>query len=135
MQIALVGAPSYFERHPPPKTPQQLVDHACLNLRLRTSGGFYPWALKKRGRELNVHVRGPLAFNTIDLLREASLAGFGLAYLPQDQVRDHIDRGRLLSVLEDWCPKHSGYHLYYPNRKPPAAFALLVEALRYRADR
>ena len=78
------------------------------------------------------HVRGPLVFNTIDLIKDASLAGFGLAYLPRDQVREHIDRGRLISVLEDWCPKLSGYHLYYPNRKPPAAFALVVEALRYK---
>jgi DNA-binding transcriptional LysR family regulator len=84
MPISVVGSPSYFERHAPPKTPQDLIDHACLNLRLRTSGGFYPWELKKRGRELNVHVRGPLVFNTLDLLRDASLAGFGLAYLPED---------------------------------------------------
>jgi DNA-binding transcriptional LysR family regulator len=131
MPIAVVGSPAYFEQHAVPRIPQHLVNHACLNLRLRTSGGLYPWALKKRGRELNVHVRGPLIFNTIDLLRDASLAGFGLAYLPQDQVREHIDQGRLVSVLEDWCPKLSGYHLYYPNRKPPAAFALLVDALRY----
>jgi len=132
MPIAVVGSPSYFERQAPPKTPQNLVDHACLNLRLRTSGGLYPWAFEKRGREVNVHVRGPLVFNTIDLIKDASLAGFGLAYLPRDQVREHIDRGRLISVLEDWCPKLSGYHLYYPNRKPPAAFALVVEALRYK---
>jgi len=132
MPIAVVGSPSYFERHAPPKIPQELVNHSCLNLRLRTSGGFYPWELRKRGRELNVHVRGPLVFNTLDLIQEASLAGFGLAYLPEDQVREHIDRGRLVSVLKDWCPTHSGYHLYYPNRKPPAAFALLVEALRYK---
>jgi len=132
MPIAVVGSPSYFERQAPPKTPQNLVDHACLNLRLRTSGGLYPWAFEKRSRELNVHVRGPLVFNTIDLIKDASLAGFGLAYLPHDLVREHIDRGRLISVLEDWCPKLSGYHLYYPNRKPPAAFALVVEALRYK---
>jgi len=132
MPIAVVGSPAYFERHRPPKTPHNLVDHACLNLRLRTSGGLYPWAFEKRGRALNVHVRGPLVFNTIDLIKEASLAGFGLAYLPHDQVREHINRGRLISVLEDWCPELSGYHLYYPNRKPPAAFALVVEALRYK---
>ncbi|MCW4454989.1 LysR family transcriptional regulator [Flavobacterium sp. MXW15] len=132
MPMAVVGAPSYFARHAPPKTPQKLVDHACINLRLRTSGVLYPWAFKRKGRELNVRVRGPLVFNTIDLIRDAALAGFGLAYLPVDQVREHLDDGRLVSVLDDWCPRLSGYHLYYPNRKPPAAFALLVEALRYK---
>lgn len=133
MPMAVVGSPLYFERHSPPRAPQNLVDHACLNLRLRTSGGLYPWAFEKKGRELNVHVRGPLVFNTIDLILDAAEGGFGLAYLPMDQVREHIATGRLTTVLEDWIPRLSGYHLYYPNRKQPAAFALVVEALRYNA--
>lgn len=57
---------------------------------------------------------------------------FGLAYVPDEQTREHIGHKRLISVLDDWCPRLSGYHLYYPNRKPPAAFALVVEALRYK---
>lgn len=132
MPMAVVGSPSYFERHAPPQSPQSLVDHACLNLRLRTSGGLYPWAFEKNGRELNVHVRGPVVFNTIDLILDAALSGLGLAFLPMDQVLEHTTSARLISVLEDWCPRLSGYHLYYPNRKQPAAFALVVEALRYR---
>lgn len=132
MPMAVVGAPAYLARRAPPSSPQSLVDHACLNLRLRTSGVLYPWAFEKKGRELNVRVHGPLVFNTIDLLRDAALAGFGLAYLPVDQVTKYLEDGRLVSVLADWCPMLSGYHLYYPNRKPPAAFALLVEALRYK---
>lgn len=133
MPMAIVGSPSYFSHRAAPRTPQGLLDHACLNLRLRTSGGLYPWAFRKNGRELNVHVRGPLIFNTIDLLLDAALNGFGLAYLPVDQVSEHIREGRLVATLEDWCPALSGYHLYYPNRKPPAAFALVIEALRYKA--
>lgn len=133
MPMAVVGSPSYFERHAPPRVPQKLVDHACLNLRLRTSGGVYPWAFEKKGRELNVYVRGPLIFNTIDLILEAAVDGFGLAYLPMDQVHEHIAKGRLVTVLEDWTPQLSGYHLYYPNRKQPAAFSLVVEALRYKS--
>lgn len=131
MPMAVVASPDYLARCGAPKTPQRLVDHACLNLRLRSSGGLYPWAFRKRGRELNVHVRGRLVFNTIDLLLDAALAGFGLAYLPLDQVGEHLRDARLVSVLDDWCPQLSGYHLYYPNRKPPAAFALIVDALRY----
>ena len=132
MPMAVVGAPAYFARHAHPRSPQSLVDHACLNLRLRSSGGLYPWALEKRGRELNVRVPGRLVFNTLDLILDASLNGLGLAYLPVDQVSEHIEKGRLVSVLDDWCPRLSGYHLYYPNRKQPAAFALVVEALRYK---
>ena len=62
------------------------------------------------------------------------LAGFGLAYLPEDMVRPHIEAGRLHQVLDDWCPLFPGYHLYYPSRRQPSpAFALLVDALRYRS--
>lgn len=131
MPMAVVAAPSYLSRHPPPRTPQQLIDHACLNLRVRTFAGFFPWAFAKRGREVKVHVEGPLVFNTIDLIRDAAIEGFGLAYLPADQVNNYVEKGRLVRVLEDWCPRLSGYHLYYPNRKQSAAFMLLVEALRY----
>jgi LysR family transcriptional regulator, regulator of peptidoglycan recycling len=132
MPMSVVGAPSYFANHPAPKTPQTLVQHACLSLRLPTSGGLYAWPFKKGSRELNVHVQGPLVFNTIDLILDAAINGFGLAYLPTDLVEQHIKDGRLIGVLDDWCRRLSGYHLYYPNRKPPAAFALLVEALRYK---
>jgi DNA-binding transcriptional LysR family regulator len=56
-----------------------------------------------------------------------------LAYLLKDRVEEHLDKGRLIRVLADWCPPFAGYHLYYPSRRQPApAFALLVDALRYR---
>jgi DNA-binding transcriptional LysR family regulator len=68
------------------------------------------------------------------MIREAVLDGFGLAYLPQDMVQQHLDEGRLVSLLADWCPPLPAYHLYYPSRRQQLpAFALLVEALRYRA--
>jgi DNA-binding transcriptional LysR family regulator len=78
-------------------------------------------------------VEGQLVFNNIALRLDAALSGLGLAYLPEDQVRTHVKEGRLIRVLADWCPAFSGYHLYYPSRRQPTpAFALLVEALRYR---
>lgn len=132
MPMAVVGAPSYFVNQPVTRTPQDLVKHACLNLRGPTSGGPYPWVFEKRGRSMNVRVHGQLVFNTIDLILDAAINGFGLAYVPADQVKAHVDDGRLVSVLHDWCRRLSGYHLYYPNRKQPAAFALVVEALRFR---
>jgi DNA-binding transcriptional LysR family regulator len=131
--MAVVGAPSYFARHPRPKNPQELTDHNCINIRLPTYGGLYAWEFEKRGRALRVRVEGQLVFNNTVLRLNAALAGSGLAYLPEDQVRKHIADGRLIQVLEDWCPPFSGYHLYYPSRRQPTpAFALLVDALRYR---
>jgi DNA-binding transcriptional LysR family regulator len=84
------------------------------------------------GRELRVHVDGQLVLNNTSLILDAALAGFGLAYVPEDQVRAHLADGRLVRVLADWCPPFSGYHLYYPSRRQQTpAFALLVDALRY----
>jgi DNA-binding transcriptional LysR family regulator len=130
---ALVGAPSYFTRRPRPDKPHDLTDHACINLRLPTSGGLWPWPFAKDGRELKVRAEGPLAFNAIPLILNTALAGLGLAYLPEDVVQEHVAAGRLVRVLADWSPLMTGYHLYYPNRQPSSALALLVKALRHRS--
>jgi DNA-binding transcriptional LysR family regulator len=133
MRMAVVGAPSYFATRSQPKRPQDLTAHTCINLRLPTYGGVYAWEFEKDGREMKVHVDGQLTFNNLALRIEAALAGCGLACLPDDQVRGHIAAGRLVRVLGDWCPPYAGYHLYYPSRRhPSAAFAAVVDALRYR---
>jgi DNA-binding transcriptional LysR family regulator len=133
VRMAVVGAPSCFANRPQPKAPQDLTGHACINLRLPTFGGVYAWEFEKRGREVKVRVEGQLVFNSVNPLVKAALAGFGLAYVPEDLVQRHLADGRLIRVLADWCPPFSGYHLYYPSRRQPTpAFALLVEALRYR---
>ena len=135
MRSAVVGAPSYFERRTRPEMPQDLTSHACINLRLPTHGGLYAWEFEKSGREIRVRVEGQLVFNGTAPMLAAALAGFGLAYLPEDLVRPHLRDGRLVRVLEDWCPPYPGYHLYYPSRRQPTpAFALLVNALRYRGE-
>jgi len=133
LRMAVVGAPSYFEGRAKPKTPQDLTAHHCINIRLPTYGGLYAWEFEKRGRELKVRVDGQLVFNTSALRLNAVRAGLGLAYLPEDQVREALANGRLIRLLEDWCPPFSGYHLYYPSRRQMTpAFAVLVEALRHR---
>jgi DNA-binding transcriptional LysR family regulator len=133
MRSAVVGTPSYFASRARPKTPQDLTAHACINLRLPTHGGLYAWEFEKGGREIRVRVEGQLVFNGTAPMLDAALAGFGLAYVPEDTVRTHIADGRLIRVLADWCPSYPGYHLYYPSRRQPTpAFALLVNALRYR---
>ena len=133
MRSAVVGAPAYFAKRERPKTPQDLTSHTCVNLRLPTHGGLYAWEFEKGGRELRVRVEGQLTFNESGPMLDATLAGFGLAYLPEDSVQAHLAEGRLVRVLADWCPPYAGYHLYYPSRRQPTpAFALLVEVLRYR---
>ncbi|MER8487829.1 LysR family transcriptional regulator [Mesorhizobium australicum] len=133
MRMAVVGSPAYFARRPKPRTPQDLTDHNCINLRLPTHGGLYAWEFEKAGRELKVRVDGQLIFNTAGLRMNAVLAGVGLAYLPEDQVTAHLADGRLLRLMADWCPPFPGYHLYYPSRRQATpAFTLLLDALRYR---
>jgi DNA-binding transcriptional LysR family regulator len=133
MRMAVVGAPSYFADHPEPRTPQELVSHNCINLRLASHGGVYAWEFEKNGRELKVRVDGQFTFNATGQILKAALAGSGLAYVPEGMARPYLADGRLRRVLEDWCLPYSGYHLYYPSRRQSsAAFALVVEALRYR---
>jgi DNA-binding transcriptional LysR family regulator len=133
MRFAVVGAPSYFSTRSEPQRPQELTGHNCINLRLPTHGGLYAWEFEKDGRELRVHVEGQLVFNGSFQMLNAALAGFGLAYVPEDVAQPHLAKGRLKRVLEDWCPPNSGYHLYYPSRRQSStAFALVVDALRCR---
>jgi DNA-binding transcriptional LysR family regulator len=134
MRMSVVGAPSYFAKRSAPTTPQDLTDHNCINLRLPTLGGLYAWEFEKDQRELKVRVDGQLVFNDATQMLTAALAGSGLAYLLEDVAQPHVASGQLERVLEDWCPPFPGYHLYYPSRRQSSpAFALLVEALRYRS--
>lgn len=136
VRFAVVGSKSYFARRERPATPQDLIHHTCINMRLPTYGGMWAWEFERDGHEVKARVDGQLAFNNIFQILKAALAGFGLAYVPEDIALTHIAKGRLIRVLEDWCPYWSGYHLYYPSRRQHSpAFALLAEALRYRGER
>ena len=133
MRMAVVGSAAYLARMGVPRTPQELTGHRCINMRMPTYGGLYPWEFEKDGRELKVRVEGQLVFNNIALRLGGALAGLGLAYLPEDQAEAAVADGTLVRVLSDWCPPFSGYHLYYPSRRQSSpAFDLMVEALRYR---
>ena len=134
LRMAVAASPAYFESHPVPKTPRDLVNHNCINQRMQTAGGLYVWDFERRGKSLNVRVGGQLIFNTSPTVVDAALAGLGLAHLPEDEFAPHLQEGRLVRVLEDWCPPFSGYHLYYPSRRqPPPAFSIILEALRFSA--
>src|SRR5437773_1730674 len=132
-RMAVVGAPSYFKGRAEPKKPQDLIGHNCINLRLPTHGGLYAWEFEKGNRELKVRVEGQFTFNSTGPMLNAALAGLGMAYVPEGLVQPHMAKGRLTRVLADWCPPYPGYHIYYPSRRQPsAAFALVVDTLRYR---
>jgi DNA-binding transcriptional LysR family regulator len=133
MRMAVVGSPSYFKRYGFPQSPQDLTAHNCIAMRLPTYGGLFPWGLEKNGHEVKVRGEGQLVFNNLAMRMQSALDGLGLAYMPEDHVLPHVRKGRLLRVLEDWCPPFPGYHLYYPSRRHfSSALSVLVDALRYR---
>ena len=133
MRMAAVAAPAYLARSKPPRSPRDLAEHRCINLRFPTHGGLYAWEFEKSGRALTVRVDGPLIVNEISLALKGALDGLGIAYLPENYAMPDIEAGRLTRLLEAWCPPFPGYHLYYPSRRQHSpAFALLVDALRYK---
>ncbi|ROR24687.1 LysR family transcriptional regulator [Comamonas sp. BIGb0124] len=132
MRMAVVASPDYFERHPAPKTPHELTRHRCINQRMPTSGGLYVWDFRRGRQQINVRVTGPLIFNTAPPQVDAALAGLGITLLPEDELGSHIEEGRLIRVLDEWCPPFPGYHLYYPSRRQPSpAFSLVLKALKW----
>ncbi len=134
LRMAVVATPGYLAAHGAPETPQDLTAHQCLNLRMPTAGGLFPWEFERAGRELRVRVEGQWVFNTATLAVQAALDGVGLAWVTEDRVGDHLAAGRLLRMLDEWCPSFSGYHLYYPSRRQHSpAFTLVLETLRYRS--
>ncbi|OSQ40626.1 LysR substrate-binding domain-containing protein [Thalassospira mesophila] len=132
IRMAVVGAPAYFQTRAIPRTPHDLLQHDCINLRLPTLGGLYIWEFEKDGRPLNARIEGRLVFNDAAIMVEATINGHGLACIPEDQILEHVKQGRLQRVLLDWCPPFPGYHLYYPSRRQHSpAFKVVMEALRY----
>ncbi len=132
MRMAVVGSADYLHRFGVPETPEQLDQHRCINMRLPTRGGLYAWEFERDGRELRVRVDGQLILNSLPQRIDAAENGLGLAYVPEDAVQDALAEGRLVRVLEAWCPAFAGYHLYYTSRRQhTTAFSLLIAALRH----
>lgn len=129
-RMVVVGSPAYVAARGEPRTPNELVSHQCINLRLPTRGGLYVWEFERDGSPLNVRVHGQFTFNNLALMVEAAVAGLGFAYVPEGEIRSHVERGTLRTVLEDWSPSYPGYRLFYPSRRQhSAAFALIAKAL------
>jgi DNA-binding transcriptional LysR family regulator len=133
LRMAMVASPAYLQAHPAPQAPDELARHNCINLRLPTHGGCYPWELARGEEALQVRVQGQLTFNGTYQMLAAALDGCGVAYLPEDLALEHVAAGRLCWVLQDWFPTFPGLHIYYPSRRQSSrALSLLVDALRYR---
>lgn len=133
LRMAAFAAPAYLARKGVPQTPEDLTQHACINLRLATSGGIYAWEFEKGSRSIRVKVEGHLVLNDMDLVVDAAIAGHGIAFSIEDHVARQLAEGTLVRVLDDWCEPFDGYYLYYPSsRQPTAAFRLLLDALKYR---
>ncbi|WP_369914053.1 LysR family transcriptional regulator [Xanthomonas sp. NCPPB 3005] len=131
LRMAAAAAPAYFQQRPVPKLPGDLTQHRCINIRFPTHGGIYVWEFERRNRQVNVRVEGQVIFNTSPPIVRAALDGLGIAFLPEQEFAPHLEDGRLVRVLEDWCPPFSGYHLYYPSRRQHSpAFSLVLDALR-----
>lgn len=131
LRMAAVASPEYFNSHPIPLTPHDLLEHNCINTRQATSGGLYVWEFDNEQGPVNVRVNGQLTFNTTAHMVDAALDGLGIAFLPEAEFEPHIQEGRLIRVLEAWCSPFPGYYLYFPSRKQHSpAFSLVMDALR-----
>jgi DNA-binding transcriptional LysR family regulator len=134
IRMAVVGSPSYFSGRTVPLAPHDLTRHSCVNLRLPSAGGLYAWEFSKNGRDLHVRVDGQLVVNNVNANLKAAIAGIGLAIVMEDQIPTLVSEGKLVRILEDWCPPFAGYYIYYPSRRQLSpAFRVVLDALKYRA--
>ena len=129
--MAIVGSPGYFDWRPKPGSPADLMKHNCITLRLASSGGIYAWELHNDGRDLEVRVRGQVVCTSAYHMLNAALTGCGLAFVPRDMAQAHIREGRLVGVMEDWCPHFPALHAYYPSRRNASrAVTIVIDAIR-----
>jgi DNA-binding transcriptional LysR family regulator len=133
LRAAIVGSPAYFKSHPKPMAPRDLMSHSCINFRHGHGGDVYRWEFEKGRKSLSVAVNGPLIVDDVEIVIRAAVDGIGLAFVGEDKVEEHLARGALIRVLEDWCQPFPGFFLYYPSRRQqPAALSALIDTLRLR---
>ncbi|MDI4231653.1 LysR family transcriptional regulator [Bradyrhizobium sp. Arg237L] len=129
-RFLVVGAPSYFERMSVPRSPSDLLAHECVRRRM-PSGKLYRWEFEKRGEEVMLDVPGRLTLDNDALMVESALDGFGLIFVSEWWVADHLACGRLRAALEDWTPPFPGLRLYYPrHRHMTAGLRAFIDLLR-----
>lgn len=130
IEHAIVGAPAYFEAHPAPSSPRDLLSHRCINFRHRGES-VYKWELEKGDESVAIAVSGSLILDDEDLVMQAAVDGAGLAIMDHSRVARHLAERTLVRVMEDWTPPFPGFFLYYPHRKQqPGALAAVIETFR-----
>jgi DNA-binding transcriptional LysR family regulator len=131
MGIAVVGAPSYFARRRPPRAPDDLVRHSCVQYRQRADGDVYVWLFERNRKSRRISVDGRVMVNNPDLAVRAAVDGLGIAYTIEAYAEPFLRSGQLVRVLEDWSPTVQGLFLYYPGRRQvPAALRALIDLIR-----
>jgi DNA-binding transcriptional LysR family regulator len=126
----LVASSGYLDRHGVPKNPEDLQSHNCIRQRF-SSGAIASWSFQKRGKSLDVVVKGSLIVSDGDLALRAAVDGVGIARLPLASVQDEIQSKRLVPLLQDWTPPSVGFYLYYPSRRQmPAALKAFIDFVR-----
>lgn len=132
-RLVAVASPAYLAAHSAPQHPEDLLRHTCINMRHETAGGLYAWEFEKDGQELRVRVGGQLTFNNSYAMIDAAVAGYGIAYVPENIVERELVVGALVCLLSEWSPMFDGYYLYYPTRRQNLpTFRVIVDALRHR---
>jgi DNA-binding transcriptional LysR family regulator len=130
VRFLAVASPAYVAEHGLPVTPDDLSAHSCIRIRM-PSGKQYRWEFERHGQPLSVEVRGALTLDHIELMIDAAIAGLGIAYVPERSVRARLDDGKLLTLLEDWCPSIPGLFLYFPgNRLVPPGLRAFIDVLK-----
>ena len=129
-RAAIVGSPTYFDTHPRPKVPRDVLHHHCINFR-HGSAGLYRWEFEKGRKSLSVAVSGPLIVDDLELIIRGAVEGVGLAFVADQEIASELADGRLVRVLQDWCQPYPGFFIYYPSRRQQtAALSALVSILR-----
>ncbi|RZL32053.1 MAG: LysR family transcriptional regulator [Rubrivivax sp.] len=132
--MTIVGSPAYLGTRSQPVNLQDLLRHNCITLRLASAGGIYAWELRHDRRDVEARVTGQLTFTSAYPMLHAALDGYGLAFLPEALSQPHVDAGRLVRVMDDWCRPFPGLHAYYPSRRNASrALQTVVEAIRLKA--
>jgi DNA-binding transcriptional LysR family regulator len=131
MKIAVVGAPTYFARQRPPRTPDDLARHSCVQYRREADGDVLLWLFERNRKSRRMSVNGRVMVNDADLAVRAAIDGLGIAYTLESLAQPFLRSGQLVRVLEDWSPSYEGLFLYYPgHRQVPAALRVLIDMMR-----
>lgn len=133
IRMLVVATPEYFATHGTPQSPEDLLQHRSIGMRM-SHGGIYHWELERHQQKFSLNIPPRIVLNEMQAIRRAVLSGVGIAFISEWFVQEDIAQGRLVSVLEEWCPSFGGLRLYYPGRRhvPPGlkAFIALAQELR-----